>query len=158
MESFSNLEELYKLMFDATQDAIEYVCDKILTELNLQMAQKNIGMGGVVYEPTGEFYEAWQQGVTERVGKYIQTVVGYEADTVHSIPDEFIHGSNYWSGGNDVSDILPDLIFGGKSGDFFGQGFWTEERDAWTPTIQRIDKSFDKWLKEGFKQAGVSIT
>lgn len=157
MPTFSNLEEFYKVIFDPTQEAIEYVCDKILTELNLQIAQKGIGMGGSVYDPTGEFYEAWQQGITERVGKHIQTIVGYEADTVHSYPDDFIHGSNYWSGGTDVSDILPDLIFGGKSGDLFGEGFWTDERDAWTPTMNRIEKSFNKWLKEGFKQAGFSI-
>lgn len=157
MPTFKNLQEFYQIMFDPTEMAIDYVCDKILTELEIQMVNQGIGMGGVVYEPTGEFYEAWRQGVTQRVGKYIQSNIVYDSDVVHSDPDNFIHGSNYWSGGTDVSEILPDLIFGGTSGELFGTGFWTDKRDAFTPTMKRLNKSFNKWLKEGFKQAGFSI-
>lgn len=154
---FKNLDELYDLFRDPAEQVIDYICAKIIDEININLVQQGIGLRGNFYEPTGQFYEAWKQGITENVGKLIRGSVGYDSDGMMCVPDAFIHGSNYWSGGDDVRDILPDLIFGGKSGGIFGQGFWTDERDAWSPTIAKIDASFDKWVKEGFRQAGVKV-
>lgn len=158
MPTFRNLEEFIMQMIDPTELAIDYVCDKILDELNIQMVSKGIGThSNQFYDNTGEFYEAWKQGLNQRIGNFIKGSVYYDENEVHANPSTFTHGSYFWSGGDDVSDILPDLIFGGKSGDIFGTGFWTDERDAWTPTINRLNKSFGKWLKEGFKKSGFII-
>jgi len=159
MPTFRNLDEFLKIISDPTEHAINYICDKILTELEVQMVSQGIGTrSNSFYQNTGEFYNAWKQGITENVRGYIKNKVYYDPSEVHSDPSNFVHGSYYWSGGDDVSDILPDLIFGGKSGGLFGEGFWTDERDAWSPTMSRLNKSFGKWLKEGFYEAGFSIT
>lgn len=157
MPTFRNLHEFYQLMMNPTEIAINYVCDKILTELELQMVNQGIGTRDSFYENTGEFYDAWKQDFVQRAGMYIKSKIYYDEDDVNSVPESFTHGSYYWTGGDDVSDILPDLIFGGNSGDIFGTGYWTDKRDAWTPTLNRLDKSFHKWIKEGFKKGGFSI-
>lgn len=157
MPTFRNLHEFYKLMVEPTNTAIDYVCDKILTELEVQLVNQGIGTHDSFYENTGEFYEAWKQSLVQRVGDYISSKVYYDENEVTAVPERFTHGSFYWTGGDDVSNILPDLIFGGKSGDLFGTGYWTDKRDAWTPTMNRLDRSFNKWIKEGFKKGGFNI-
>lgn len=157
MPTFRNLHEFYQLMKNPTQVAIDYVCDKVLTEINLQMVRLGIGTHESFYESTGEFYEAWTQSVVKRFGDYISSSIYYDSSKVNSDPENFVHGSYFWSGGDDVSEILPDLIFGGTSGDLFGSGYWTDKRDAWVPTMQRLNKSFDKWIKEGFKKSNFNI-
>ena len=43
------------------------------------------------------------------------------------------------------------------NGDLFGEGYWTKNRDAWSPTIVRMNRSFGKWIVEGFAMSGFSV-
>ena len=157
MATFKNLEEFYAIIGNPTNKAIDYVVDKILTELNLQMVNKKIGLNeNAFYSPTGEFYNAWRADITTRVGQYFKTSVSFHGDELSVDPDNFVHGSNFY-GIDDVRDIMPYIIFGGNSGDLFGKGFWTKRRDAWSPTISRLNRSFSRWIVEGFSSAGFQV-
>lgn len=158
MGEFRNLNELIMLIDKPTIVAIEYVTDKIIEELQMQISSKGIGLGNnSFYTSTGEFYDAWKAEIATRIGNYFQSVVYFASDTLTNKPDEFIHGSNYY-GDSDVRDMMPYIIFGGNSGDLFGNGFWQSARDAWSPTISRLNRSFNKWIIEGFKISGLTIS
>ena len=153
--TFHNLSELAVIMEAPSKIAIEYVTDKIIDELNIQIATQKIGLNSnSFYEPTGEFYSAWKSEINSRLGEYMSGQVGFDYSTLSLDMDNFTHGSNY---GGDVREFMPDIIFGGRSGGLFGEGFWTQERDAWTPTVEKINASFSMWLREGFAKAGFSI-
>lgn len=156
MYLFRNLQEFYAVIRKNTIIAIDYVTEKMLEELNLQMVSKKIGLHNSVYQNTGEFYSAWKSEMATRVGQYFMASVRYDGDSLSLDPDNFIHGSNFYDV-DDVRDILPYLIFGGNSGDLFGEGYWTKNRDAWSPTITRMNRSFGKWIVEGFAMSGFSV-
>lgn len=157
MYLFKNLDEFYAVVQKHAVTAIDYVTEKMLQELNLQMASKKIGLNNnSSYTPTGEFYSAWKSDIATRLGQYFTSSVRYDGDSLSLDPDNFVHGSNCYEI-DDVRDILPWIIFGGNSGDLFGKGFWTQSRDAWTPTISRMNKSFGKWIVEGFKYSNFYI-
>lgn len=155
---FSNLSQLLVLMDIPMKIAVDYVTDKILDELNIQMVNQRIGLNeNSFYEPTGEFYSAWRNEISARVGDIVSGKVDFDPTMLSLDTDNFIHGSNYYDSGNDVRDIMPWIIFGGNSGSFFGNGFWRDSRDAWTPTMNTLTSSFNRWVKEGFMKSGISI-
>ena len=156
MGMFKNLNEFYVLINSCTTRTIAYVVDKIFDELNVQMINKRIGLHDSYYQPTGDFYSAWKADVASRVGEFFQTSIRFDGDSMTLDPDNFVHGSRYYET-EDVRDMMPYLIFGGNSGGLFGDGYWTKNRDAWSRTISRIDRSFNKWIVEGFKINGFSV-
>lgn len=156
MALFKNLTEFYSLIHFATVGTIDYVSDKILEELNIQMVQKKIGLHNSFYQSTGDFYSAWKADITSRLGEYFQTSIRFDGDSMSLDPDNFVHGSNFYDV-DDVRDIMPYIVFGGQSGGLFGDGYWRDNRDAWSPTISRLNKSFNKWIIEGFRANGFSV-
>ena len=74
-------------------------------------------------------------------GNTITSEIGDNPDRLTLDPDNFIHGSNYWST-EDIRDLLIEIITQGKSGPLFGQGPWRAPRDFWTPFIQKLDNGF----------------
>ena len=156
MALFKNLSEFYSLIHFATIGTIDYVSDKILQELNIQMVQKKIGLHNSFYQSTGDFYSAWKADIVSRLGDYFQTTIKFDGDSMSLDPENFVHGSSFYEI-DDVRDIMPYIVFGGQSGILFGEGYWRSNRDAWSPTISRLDKSFNKWIIEGFKTNGFSI-
>lgn len=159
MGEFRNLNELIAQFANPTTIAINYVTDKIIEELQMQMADMKIGLNSnSFYTPTGEFYDAWKQGMVTNLSGVFSSDVHYDPSSMSLDADNFTHGSNYWGGGDDAREILPWIIFGGNAGDLFGEGFWRDRRDAWGNAIKRVNRSFNKWLAEGFKMAGVTLT
>lgn len=155
-KTFKNLDEFYAIMFNPTQQAIMYVTEKILDELSLNIGKLGIGddSRNLVYNSTGEFNQSFIDDLATRVGEYIIGNVRFDPSNMTLDEENFVHGS-FISG--DARQGLAEIIFEGKSGGLFGQGFWTQSRDAWTPTMNRLDKSFNKWMIEGFRLAGFSI-
>ena len=156
LATFKNLSEFYNLIDKATIKTIDYVTDRLVSELNANMIEKGIGLHDSFYSQTGDFYTAWKTEIASRVGEYFSSSLRFDGDSMRLDPDNFTHGSNYYDI-NDVRDIMPYIIFGGMAGDLFGAGYWTRKRDAWSPTMSRMDRSFGKWLKEGFAQNGFDI-
>lgn len=71
-------------------------------------------------------------------------------------PEAFQHGSLYTSYG-DVRDELAGIIYQGLGGNLFGDGWWTNPRDPWTPLIQQLNegKKLREWFIEGMERQGI---
>lgn len=167
---FSNTIEMENIFSEIAINALNYVTGKMVDEIQKEIEAKNIGTGlGSIYQPTGEFKEAWFQEYAKRHGDTIEGSIYYDGgylslanDPNESYPNNFIHGSGYTKTNpyyiSDVRDKLPDIIFEGLAGDIFGKGFWnSSNRDAWNPFLSRVNKSFAKWLREGFELQGVKL-
>ncbi|MEG1353714.1 MAG: hypothetical protein RR255_00330 [Bacilli bacterium] len=158
MKEFKNLLELNLIADHAQKLAIDYVTDKMVEEIKYIIPHMGIGIGllNKVYNPTGEFAEAWTNEMALRTADYVNGVMRYDGNLISTVDEtNFIHGSYY--SGVDVKEALPYIIFGGKSGKLFGDGFWTEPRNAWSEMIKNTDKNFNKWIKEGFKLSGLDL-
>lgn len=154
---FSNTKEMEQVFSVAMKSTIDNITEFMEHEIKDEINNEQIGKNGVMYESTGEFHDAWKS--TKAVG-YNNDFTGkmeYDPDMIHTIdPENFIHGSNEFKV-NDVSEFLPNIIFEGKAGKLFGQGFWTEPRDAWTPMLKTTDRNFAKLLKQNLRQYGIKI-
>lgn len=164
--NFQNTIEMENIFGEIARNALDYVTSKMVDEIQNEIDAKNIGTGmGQVYKPTGEFKEAWFQEYAQRHGDTIEGGIFYDggylslANEINaSYPDNFVHGSAYGDYVSDVRDKLPEIIFEGLAGDIFGSGFWTSNnRDAWKPFLSRTEKSFAKWLREGFELQGIKL-
>ena len=167
--NFQNTIEMENIFGEIARNALDYVTSKMVDEIQNEIDAKNIGTGmGKVYKPTGEFREAWFQDYARRHGDTIEGGIFYDGgylslanDPSDSYPNNFVHGSGYtllnpWYI-SDVRNALPEIIFEGLAGDIFGEGFWTSSRDAWKPFLSRTEKSFAKWLREGFELQGIKL-
>ena len=120
VSNFSNLNELVTVFHNPITVAIDYVTNKIIEELQMQMTSMKIGLNSnSFYTPTGEFYEAWKQGIVKNLGSLFSSEVYYDPSNMSVDPENFIHGSNYYYT-DDVRDILPYIIFQGNAGHIFG--------------------------------------
>lgn len=158
MGEFKNLSELNLTIDHAQKLAVDYVTNKMVEEIKYIIPHMGIGIGllNKVYNPTGEFTEAWISEMASRTSGYVSGTMRYDGNLISTVDkDNFIHGSNY--SGVDIKEALPYIIFGGESGDLFGEGFWTNPRDAWTEMINITDKKFNSWIKEGFKLSGLNL-
>lgn len=167
-EFFQNTSEMISVFEKPMRIAISHVITKMIEEVQNEIDSFGVGTVGFnsVYEGTGEFREAWTGTVTPSMIERMYDVaissvtaigeMGYDSSLIKTSDEaNFIHGSRYSN--KDAKELLPYIIFEGKAGDFFGNGFWTKERDAWDKSCKRFEKSFSKWLKEGFAISGISI-
>lgn len=160
---FQNTQEMYDTFEKAQRIAVAHVTTMMIEEVQSEIDAMGIGIGllNKVYQPTGEFREAWvgdevSQAIRDRVSQFVEAQMGYDPTMIKTVdPINFTHGSYDIK---DTRDILPYLIFGGNSGDLFGQGFWTKERDAWTKATNRFQKSWGKWLRDGFALSGIYLS
>ena len=69
------------------------------------------------------------------------------------------HGSPEWlKNYEDVRPYLADIIYGGLSGNLFGDGYWCKARDAWSELLHQIGKrNLSNWFKEGCEQVGLEM-
>lgn len=108
-----------------------------------------------VYErsPDFEFREkGWKNEITSET---LQEIIG----EFYYYPEgltEYKHESVV--SGEDMREYLAEIIYEGLAGDIFGQGFWTEKRDAWTRLIRIVGGSKMKtWINRGAKKARIKI-
>lgn len=158
---FKNTREMENIFSQIARESINDITREMKSRIEKEIFNKGIGFasnGEGYYNPTGEFEEAWINEVPKRIDSSTYSgEMHYEPKMIRTVsPENFIHGSNYYKT-DDVSDFLPELIFEGKSGDFFGSGFWTKPRDAWSPFISSMDKSFSKLMRDSFDKQGVKL-
>lgn len=86
-------------------------------------------------------------------------IVQQDFSVIHTNAELAQHTSPDWyDGGYDIVEGLADIIFNGKAGSLFGEGWWTKPRDAWQPIAKEISNTqLEKWLREGFRQYGITI-
>ena len=155
-------------LIDAITKDMAGIIDELIEEIHKELQKK---MDDIVYDPNEPSPDGYQRqgnvgglrGMFEIdkahvSGNMISAELKENSSTLAHDPDHFIHGSNYSRRGNDIRDVLIEIITEGKSGDFFGEGFWRAKRDFWTPLIKMIeDKKFDKYIEQGFKSRGIKF-
>lgn len=150
-----NVAEFYSLFNEPVHKSVEYVMGQILLNYKHLINQIVYGRSPEEYERTYEFLESWQ----ETSKKTRQGAIGEMSQNVSFMsynPEAFQHGSLYTSYG-DVRDELAGIIYQGLAGDFFGEGWWTNPRDPWTPLIRLLTKEgkLKEWFIEGMARQGI---
>ena len=153
MPTFRNLDELYIVLDSPSKKVLKYITEKSINTIKDEIDRYGIGKGGDVYIPTGEFREAFIDELANRINDCFVANFGYDSSNMSLEEENFIHGSFF----GDVREDLAYYIFKGESGKLFGEGFWTMPRDAWESALKIIDKSINKWFKEGFNSVGFKI-
>lgn len=159
--NFQNTKEMENIFSQIARDAINDITREMKNRIQEEIDKKEIGTGkGEIYQPTGEFREAWIDEVPKRISSSeYQGEMHYEPYMIRTIsPENFIHSSSI-VGWEDypVPEFLPNIIFEGDSGKLFGNGFWTQKRDAWTPMISSMEKSFAKLMRDSFAKKGIKL-
>jgi hypothetical protein len=107
----------------------------------------------VLYDRTYEFAESWQKDVQQN-GMGAQGTITQDYSLMSFDPDTYTHGSEYYSP-EDVRPFLANIIYEGLTGKLFGDGWWRNARDAWTPLINKLESGqLDKWFRQGMDLAG----
>lgn len=153
MPTFRNLDELYIVLDSPSKKVLKYITEKSINTIKDEIDRYGIGKGGDIYNSTGEFREAFIDELANRIDDCFVANFGYDSSNMSLDEDNFIHGSFF----GDAREGLAEIIFEGKSGKLFGEGFWTMPRDAWESALKIIDKSINKWFKEGFNSVGFKI-
>lgn len=140
-------------------EIIDSLTEKLLEKLKLKIEE-------VVYTPFNPkeyrrqgdrgLRNEWDKTPPKVSGNVIQTEIGENPMKLTVGPEYFVHGSYYWEPMDDIRNILAEIVIGGKSGKLFGEGFWREPRDFWTPFIQLLeDGTVDKMIESEFKSRGI---
>ena len=145
-----------------TSEEFESVVSKILGDVvsevvDIIMQNNEELINEIVYNPfdpqdytrTHDFLHAW-----DKETKGLESEMSYSAKDMTLDKANFIHGSEWAGYQSDVRNALAEIIYDGLSGDLFGDGYWTNKRDAWTPLIKRIDEHFDEWVIATFNKHG----
>lgn len=157
-----NNHELKKTLKTPLIEAVDYVMQKIWNE-NREVIRKIVYGAGLPteYDRTDEFRNAWSYEWHSRpkTDAFVEYEFFYDWALLNINRKNAQHGSPEWlSTYQDVRPYLADIVYGGLSGDLFGDGYWREERNAWSELLHRIGKrNLTNWFKEGCKQAGIEV-
>ena len=136
------------------KEAVDYVIQKVWNE-NRDLIRVLVyeSYTPIEYQRTGEFKEAWDTEV-HSASNYIEGEFKYNPNLLTVNLDLWQHGSNYWQ--EPSTQYLADIIYQGMVGNFFGEGPWTEKRDAWTALDKWLTNTqFRKIFEEGMTKAGI---
>ena len=162
-----NDADLQSQMIQDLKDIIDEVSVLLLTDLREKIKEEVYGAGTPsAYSRNkldGGLEGSFDVSDVEALGLTIQSIISQDPLTMVHDPAHFIHGSNYWEFGNDVRDILSDMIINGNTGTphvggIFGEGFWTEPRNFWKPFLEILDKNGNHYIEEAFQARGIQYT
>ena len=107
-------------------------------------------------QPTYEF----RKSVTRDTAKVVRNgevrvKVYHDTKVMKSDPENFIHGSKYWSP-NDISTYLPEILAFNKNGRLFGANE-IERDNYWYDTLDSLQKGGElrKWLMTALRKRGI---
>jgi len=165
MPNFYNDDQLTKGIVGLMQGVI----DEVSEELKKLLDDDGGLIDTIIYQAntpkwygrqgkSGGLMGMWDKQPTKTKGNSVQSEIYADDGLLVNDPDAFIHGSNYWAGGNDITGMLIDLVVGGGSGPLFGDGFWTGPRDFWTPFLEMLDDGTVSGLVEAaFRARGINF-
>jgi len=158
---FKNDKQITNFFTSEMKLILDEVAEKIILELQKKIDEKVYnGFTPTTYSrqmDNGGLRDLWQAKPSKKRGDTVKVKIEEEPDLMTHDPDNFIHGSNYWTK-NDIRDILSNIVIEGKSGDLFGDGEWRQPRDFWTPLIDMLDSGeINKMLESGFKSRGINF-
>ena len=142
--------------------AVDYVMQKMWKE-NRDIIRKVVYDAGLPseYERTDEFSNAWnyEWHSSPKTDAFVEYEFFYDWALLNINRKKAQHGSPEWlKNYQDVRPYLADIIYGGLSGNLFGDGYWCKARDAWSELLHQIGKrNLSNWFKEGCEQVGLEM-
>ena len=92
-------------------------------------------------------------------GQEIKSDIDNDPSSLKHDPAMFTHGSNYSKKGDDIRDVLIEIITEGLSGYFFGSGWWQAPRDFWQPVLNKIQRGdMDKYIEAEMSRRNIQWT
>lgn len=157
---FSNTAQMERVFDDIIKNAVFDITKEMEQRIEDEIDSHGIGYANKVYENTDEFKDAWVQSNPQKVanGTY-EGDLHYEVSMIKTHnPDKWQHDSQVegWTGVN-IDEFLPNIIFETGSYPLWGQNHSTKPRDAWTPMISSMDRSFAKLMRESFAKSGIKL-
>lgn len=145
-------EQLYKKLRQSIQEEVYNAG----TPDPVDGYKRNMDNGGLL----GSFYKE----NTKVEGQIIEGEINQDPMSMVHDPDSFTHGSNVWDGGDDVRDILADIVRAGMDntihphvGTYFGFGFWSLPRDFWTPIENMLTNGeLDQMIEKAMTIRGIN--
>lgn len=157
-----NNNQLEAMLMPKIRIAVDYVVQKIWNE-NREIVRQVVyeAYAPKQYERTGEFKEAWDTD-TSVSGNKAHGEFKYNPQELTINREKWQHGSHYISNGQDyettMTTYLADVIYQGLAGPMFGEGVWTQKRNAWEVLERKVGvRKIKQWMKEGFNKAGLNV-
>jgi hypothetical protein len=165
MPTFDNDADFQIIFIQFLREIIDEVSDEVLEKLkeiideeiydkgNPHKYKRQLDNGGL----RGSFFST---GASIKEQK-IQSEIYHNPESMSIDPENYIHGSFDWKEGDDIRDILADIIINGSEGsphvgDRFGEGFWRESRDFWGRFEEWMDsQGIDALIEEGLSRRGL---
>lgn len=144
--------QLKKMLAIPLQEAVKYVMEDIWAE-NKTFIMETVYFAGTpeVYErtydtnPEASFENAWDFNVWNIAYNKIEGKFFYAPNNM-SVGNEINGQHASVVDGSDSRQYLAEIIYEGLAGRIFGDGFWTQERNAF--------EALEKWLgKENLKKS-----
>lgn len=112
-----------------------------------------------VYQRTHEFREAWEGNITKSTPSEVEGKFEYLPNAMTTV-EPGVHASVIVDYGyiDDIRPYLAEIIYEGKAGDLFGNGFWRNPRNAWERLINIVGgPKMKTWINRGARKAGLKI-
>ncbi len=146
--AITSIEALMAICAPAIQSALKYTVEKI-KEKNEQVVNQIVY---AVYSPqmysrTFELREAWK-GEANASGANGHATFEYD-------PSKISAHSNLT---DEAVPYLAEIVYQGLAGKIYGEGVWTQARDAWQALLDACSEdTIKEWFYQGCRQAGLPI-
>lgn len=146
--AITSIESLMAICAPAIQSALKYTVEKI-KEKNEQVVNQIVY---AVYSPqmysrTFELREAWK-GEASASGASGHATFEYD-------PSKISAHSNLT---DEAVPYLAEIVYQGLAGKIYGEGAWTQARDAWQALLNACgEDTIKEWFYQGCRQAGLPI-
>lgn len=162
MTNITNDAQMSSILNNIVRDVAKAVADKLYQvnreEIEDVVYSYQLDMETSVYARTHQFRDAWKTDIKSATNTHEATLDYKPLETgMQFNPEEWQHGSNYGSP-NDVREALAEILYEGISGGLFGDGAFSEPRNAYNALVKKCDKSLDKWIKDELKKHGLTTT
>ena len=158
----TNDDQLNAIILNDLKGIIDEVAEKVFLKLR-ESIQQNVYDAGT---PTtynrqldnGGLLGSFAKQNVSLVGQVAESKIDQDPMSMNNDSDNFIHGSNFWQGGDDVREYLTDWIIKGRPdiGSYFGEGFWRSPRNFWQPMIDMINNGdVDRMIESAFNSRGI---
>lgn len=146
--TITSIEALMAICAPAIQSALKYTVEKI-KEKNEQVVNQIVY---AVYSPqmyprTFELREAWKSEANASGASGHAT---FEYD-----PSKISAHSNLT---DEAVPYLAEIVYQGLAGKIYGEGAWTQARDAWQALLDACSEdAIKEWFYQGCRQAGLPL-
>lgn len=165
MTNIINDTQMNGVLNNIVRDVAKAVADKLLETNRQEIEDVVYSYRPQWYKRSNEnqsFKEAWKTEVktatnthTAELNYEPSTMAMYDPSADYSDSDFWRHGNKY---SGDVREALAEILYEGISGGLFGDGAFSDPRNAYDALIKKCNKSLDKWIKDELRKHGLTTT